>query len=274
EEGESAIQPYWVMTSGNDIIDDMIERNPQHRERLARLMNGETLSVPIYKNISYRDLQSNPESIWSFLLYTGYLKAIGLYKNEDNIPEAEIAIPNTEIKTVMFTAMRHWWQDVFIGSYPATTLGEALRKEDIAQIEEILNDVLMDSVSVFDYHENFYHGMLLGLLLRTPFHRVFSNREYGEGRPDIVAFGTPTALLFELKCVTQRQIDEGMKADLKADEEDIIEAKMIAALDEAEHQIDRRRYVNGVKVAFPNAKEIKIYTLCFCRKRCMARLVE
>ena len=166
------------------------------------------------------------------------------------------------------------WQDIYLNSCSVDSLGEALWKEDIAQIEEILNDILMDSVSVFDYHENFYHGMLLGLLVRTPFSRVISNREYGEGRPDVVAYGSLRAVVFELKCVTQKQIDEGMKSDPKADEEDIIEAKMLAALDEAEHQIDRRRYVKGVKKEFPNAREIKAYALCFCRKRCMACLVE
>lgn len=72
----------------------------------------------------------------------------------------------------------------------------------------------------------------------------------------------------------QKQIDDGMKLDSDADEEDIIEAQMTAALDLAKHQIDMRRYTKGVKVSFPNAKEIKIYALCFCRKRCMARLVE
>ena len=166
------------------------------------------------------------------------------------------------------------WQNIYLNSCSVDSLGEALWKEDIAQIEEILNDILMNSVSVFDYHENFYHGMLLGLLVRTPFSRVISNREYGEGRPDVVAYGSLRSVVFELKCVTQKQIDEGMESDPKADEEDIIEAKMLAALDEAEHQIDRRRYVKGVKKEFPNAREIKAYALCFCRKRCMACLVE
>ena len=271
---DMAIQPYWVMTSGNDIIEHLIERNPDHRERLAKLMNDETQNITIYKNLSCRDLNINPESIWSFLLYTGYLKSIRIYKNEDDILEAEVAIPNTEIRTVMMTAMRHWWEYSFIRSYPVDKLGEALWNEDIAEIEETLNDVLMDSVSVFDYHENFYHGMLLGLLVRTPFNRVVSNREYGEGRPDIVAYGRSRALLFELKCVKQKQIEDGMKLNPDADEEDIIEAKMTAALEFAKHQIDTRRYAKGVKVSFPNAKEIKIYALCFCRKRCMARLVE
>lgn len=104
--------------------------------------------------------------------------------------------------------------------------------------------------------------------------RVMSNREYGEGRPDIVAFVTPRALVFELKCVTQKRIDNAMKADPHADEEDIIASQMIAALDEAEQQIDRRRYVKGVKAAFPHAREMKIYALSFCRKRCMARCIE
>ena len=63
---DMAIQPYWVMTSGNDIIEHLIERNPDHRERLAKLMNDETQNITIYKNMSYRDLDINPETIWSF----------------------------------------------------------------------------------------------------------------------------------------------------------------------------------------------------------------
>ena len=271
---ETAIQPYWVLTSGNDIIEYMIERNPNHREGLAKLMNGETQNIIIYKNISYRDLERNAESIWSLMIYTGYLKIIRIWKNADDVLEATVAIPNKEIRSVMVTAMRHWWEDQYLESCPVDTLGEVFWNEDIDGIEEKLNDILMDSVSVFDYHENFYHGMLLGLLMRTPFHRVESNREYGEGRPDIVAYGNLRALVFELKCVTQKQIDACMKSNPQADEEDIIESKMIAELECAEQQIDRRRYVKGVKLAFPNAKEIKIYVLCFCRKRCMARLVE
>ena len=273
-EGETAIQPYWVMTSGNDIIEYMIERNPAHRERLAKLMNGETLNVMIYKNLSYRDLEKNAEVIWSLLIYTGYLKIIRLWKNEDDVLEAEVTIPNKEIRSVMVTAMRHWWEYQYLETCPVDTLGETFWNEDIEGIEEKLNDILMDSVSSFDYHENFYHGMLLGLLVRTPFHRVESNREYGEGRPDIVAYGNLKSLVFELKCVTQKQIEAGMKAHPQADEEDIIESSMIAELDQAERQIDRRRYIKGVKSAFPNAKEIKIYALCFCRKRCMARVIK
>ena len=77
EEGEDAIKAYWGLTSGNDIIDDMIDRNPQHCEGLVRWMNGETMmTVPVYENLSYRNLKENTEAIWSFLLYTGYLKSI------------------------------------------------------------------------------------------------------------------------------------------------------------------------------------------------------
>ena len=75
-----------LLTSDNDIIDDMSERNPDHRKRLALWMNGEMQRVNIYKRVNiyikilYRDLQRHPETIWSFILYTGYLKAIRLYK--------------------------------------------------------------------------------------------------------------------------------------------------------------------------------------------------
>ena len=106
--GEDAIQPYWVLTSGNDIIDDVIEHNPQHREIIEKMMNGETARVKIYKNLSYRDLKQNPDGIWSFLLYTGYLKALSVSKDEDELLEAEVTVPNTEVKTVIRSSLRHW----------------------------------------------------------------------------------------------------------------------------------------------------------------------
>ena len=263
-----AIQSYWVMTSGNDIIDDMIERNPQHRECLARLMNGETLRVPIYKNISYRDLQGNPESIWSFLLYTGYLKAIGLYKNEDNIPEAEIAIPNTEIKTVMFTAMRHWWQDIYLAGYDAKALMGLFWNEDATGIMREINALLDDSISVRDAKEEFYHGMMVGVL-RTQC-KVMSNREYGNGYPDIVAIWGSHAVILELKCITPSEL----KGISREEERFRVPTMMVKLLDEAEGQIKSRHYIEGLLYDEPIVTEVKAYALCFCRKRCMARLVK
>ncbi len=266
--GEDAIQPYWVMTSSNDIIDDMIDLNPGHRSDLALLMKGETKWVPIYQDLSYRDLNRRPDAIWSFLLYTGYLKSVNLRKNADDLWEAEVAVPNREIAAVMKSAMRHWWQDICIPAISTQALMQAFLNQDIDAIETELIHVLMESVSVFDYNEAFYHGMLMGLLSSVCL--PHSNEEQGEGRPDIVAIVGRKAILLEIKCVTPKMLREaGAEEDRKK-----ILSMMTARLDEAEHQIDLQRYTDGVLIHYPIAREICCYALCFCRKNCMARLIE
>ena len=268
-EGETAIQPYWVMTSGNDIIDDMIDRNPSHREKLARLMNGETQKVSIYKNISYRDLQRNPDAIWSFLIYTGYLKAIRVYKNENDEIEAEVAIPNREIRSVMYSAMRHWWKDIALPNFDTKPLSNALVNADVETIEREFRLALKGSMSVFDYNEAFYHGMIVGLLRTVS--QVHSNDEYGEGRPDVVTVIGETGIILELKCVTPKALEA---AGIKDNDRSRIKKLMASKLDEAVEQIHDNEYVEAVLDDEPAARTVKAYAVCFCRKWCMVRSVD
>ena len=271
KEGDEAIQAYWVMTSGNDIIDDMIERNPQHRDCLAQLMNGEMQNVPVYKNISYRDLHCNPELIWSFLLYTGYLKAIRLYKNENDEAMAEVAIPNREIRSVMYSAMRHWWQDIHVAGYNAQRLTQALWDGDLDAVAEEIELVLEDGVGVFDFNETFYHGMMAGLLRTTS--KIRSNDEFGEGRPDIVVRKPGQALILELKCVSGKEFDRSLRQNPEMEPEQVLEKCMNARFIEAECQIRDKKYIQGVRLAYGPKCKVAAYALCFCRKRCMVRLV-
>ena len=270
-QAESAIQPYWVLTSGNDIIESMIEKNPDHRERLARLMNGETQNVNIYKNLSYRDLKINPDAIWSFLLYTGYLKAIRLYKNAYDEQEAEVAIPNREIRSVMYSAMRHWWQDIKLRGYDAHTLFRALKLRDIETARRELLLVLNDSTSVFDYKEEFYHGMIVGLLRNVAI--VRSNDEYGEGRPDIVALADDTGIILEVKCVSPKVLEQAKRSMPDKDEDDIVDVLVEKKLQEAEEQIKTRKYIRAVLRHEPIARDVVAYGVCFCRKWCVVRQV-
>ena len=269
EEGESAIQPYWVMTSGNDIIDDMIERNPQHRELLAKMMKGETISVMIYKNISYRDLKQNPDAIWSFLLYTGYLKAVKVFRNEDDLLEAEVTVPNAEIRSVMRASLRHWWKDIQIPSFDTKPLSDALVSGDAETVEREFRLALKGSVSVFDYNEAFYHGMTVGLLRTVS--EVHSNDEYGEGRPDVVTVIGETGIILEIKCVTPKALNA---AGIKDNDRSKIKNLMASKLDEAVKQIHDHEYVEAVLDDEPLARTVKSYAVCFCRKWCMVRLVE
>ncbi|MBQ9242138.1 MAG: AAA family ATPase, partial [Proteobacteria bacterium] len=269
DEGESAIQPYWVMTSGNDIIDDMIERNPQHRELLAKMMKGETISVMIYKNISYRDLKQNPDAIWSFLLYTGYLKAVKAFRNEDDLLEAEVTVPNAEIRSVMRASLRHWWKDIQIPSFDTKPLSNALVTGDVETVEREFRLALKGSVSVFDYNEAFYHGMTVGLLRTVS--QVHSNDEYGEGRPDVVTVIGETGIILEIKCVTPKALNA---AGIKDNDRSRIKNLMASKLDEAVKQIHDHEYVEAVLDDEPLARTVKSYAVCFCRKWCMVRLVD
>ena len=266
--GDRAIQSYWAVTSSNDIIDDMIDHHPQYREDLAKMMKGATKRVPVYQDISYRDLKTRPDAIWSFLLYTGYLKSVNIAKNSDDLLEADVTVPNREIVMVMKSAMQHWWKEICLPNISVQTLIKAFWNKDIDGIESELVDILMDGISAFDYKEDFYHGMMMGILRSVCSSR--SNDEHGEGRPDIIAIIDRKALVLEIKCVTPKALKE---ANAENDRKKIL-AMMNVKLDEAERQIDLQKYMDGVAIHYPAAKEVYCYVLSFCRKMCMVRLIE
>ncbi|MBQ9393908.1 MAG: AAA family ATPase, partial [Proteobacteria bacterium] len=273
--GEKAIKPYWGLTSGNDIIDDMIDRNPGHRESLARLMNGETMTVPVYENLSYRDLQQNENAIWSFLLYTGYLKSIHVDKDERNHIRAEVAVPNVEVWTLMDSSMERWWNNTMLPGYNARPLLEAMNTSHIKEMEREINILLETGMSCFDYNEAFYHGTLYAVML-TKADRVKSNAEYGNGRPDLVVIWQEKAFVLELKRVSGNELEtaKSRNKDSSLDEWDIEDACMENKLDEAERQIKDCRYVKGVLREFPVVREAVCYGIAFCKKRCMVRDVK
>ncbi|MBQ9395578.1 MAG: AAA family ATPase, partial [Proteobacteria bacterium] len=271
-QGDKAIQSYWAMTSSNDIIDEMIDNNPEYRNELARLMRGETKWVPVYKDLLYRDLKLRPDAIWSFLLYTGYLKPIEIKKDEDDLLIAKVAVPNEEILTVMKSAMQHWWKDIKLLNFNSQTLLRALITGDVSNAEREIRIVLNDSTSVFDYNEAFYHGMLMGLLGNVAI--VRSNDEYGEGRPDIVALAEETGVIIEVKCVTPKMLQQVKKSCPSMDEDDLVDELCEIQLDEARQQIVNRKYARAVLRHEPIARTVVAYAVCFCKKWCVMQKVD
>ena len=265
--GDNAFQAYWSMTIGNDIIDEMIDRNPQHREALSRLMDGETMTVPVVSNLSYRDLQYNPDAIWSFLLYTGYLKSVRTSRDEDDLRIAEVAIPNSEIYTIIKSSLQRWWKNA-LSRYDARPLVLALWSGDVQEIKHRIDRIMNDSISVKDAKEDFYHGMLVGVL-RTQC-EVKSNRESGTGYPDIIAVEGDRAAILELKCL----LPSKLKGIPKKEEFRRIPPMMQELLDEAENQIRQENYIEGLRFEKSYLKEIRTYAVCFCRKICMVREVK
>ena len=272
--GDKAIQSYWAMTSSNDIIDDMIDNNPQHREALARLMSGETMTVQLFDNLSYRDLKQNPDAIWSFLLYTGYLKAIKVGKDERNRKQAVVAVPNEEVWTIMDSSMQRWWKMVRLKSFNAQPLMDAMNASNIKEIERLINILLENGMSCFDYNEAFYHGTLYAVML-TQADSVKSNAEYGDGRPDLVVIFKDRAFVLELKRVSGTELEKAKSRNKNSslDEWDIEDACMNDKLDEAERQIKERRYAKGVLREFAVVRDVTCYGIAFCKKRCAVRMV-
>ena len=265
---KTAIQSYWARTSGNDIIDDLIQRNPDHRNALAKIMNGEPLWAPVFPDLSYRDLKTRPESIWSFLLYTGYLKAIEKRQNDSGNWEALVTIPNMEIRSVMNLAMEHWWKNIQVAGFDTRPLANALACGDTDTAEREFRSVLKGSTSVFDYNEAFYHGMTVGLLKTVA--EVESNDEHGEGRPDVVTVIGSVGIVLELKCVTPKAL---AAAGIKDNDRVKIKKMMEEKLNEAADQIRNNDYVEAVLDDEPAARSVKAYAVCFCRKRCMLQEV-
>ena len=265
--GENAFQAYWGLTSGNDIIDEMIAQNPQHREALARLMDGETMTVPVVENLSYRDLIDNPHAIWSFLLYTGYLKSLKIWRGDDCMRVAEVAIPNSEVYTIIKSSLQRWWKNS-LTRYNARPLMQALWSGDVPEIKREIDLLMNESISVKDAKEDFYHGMLVGVL-RTQC-EVKSNRESGTGYPDIVVVEGKRAAILELKCLLPSQV-QGIP---RREEFRKIPPMMQKLLDEAETQIRTQYYIEGLRFEKSYLTEIKTYAVCFFRKMCMVREVR
>lgn len=171
-------ESFWANTSGNDIIYRYIkEASPLMRDEFDTLASGGIIEKTIKDDITYREMDQI-NNIYSFLLYTGYLKAVSCIDEEQKI--YQLAIPNKEIKRIYVSIFHEWFNEQI--NHSGVSFAEALIKEDISSATELLNDVLFKSISYFDYDEKFYHGVLIGMLND---YQIVSNQESGLGRIDI-----------------------------------------------------------------------------------------
>lgn len=205
---------YWVFTSSNDIIGELLENaTVDVCEHLEELLGGKSFIIPISTDVIYPQMKNNPASIFSFLLMTGYLKVVDC----DLPPEMEgmyaVALPNKEIASVY---KREILEKMNTSIPVSTTVNvqHALARMDVAGLKENLQKFLWQTVSYHDTaDESFYHGLVLGLCAMMDSHyAVTSNREAGEGRYDIQLMpkklGLP-GILIELKSkkdVTEDQL--------------------------------------------------------------------
>lgn len=182
---------YWSNTSSNEAVRHFIENaetNTTKRE-IERLVEGDIIKKEIRRELTYRELYNNAENIWSVLYTTGYLTQQG-EPDGDIFP---LVIPNQEVRKIFTKQITDWFQDTVRKDGAAlNAFCEAFEKGDAAEVEKQFNSYLRKTISIRDTFvkkdrkENFYHGILLGLLSFKGNWNVWSNRESGEGYSDIL----------------------------------------------------------------------------------------
>lgn len=183
-------KPFWINTSGNKIIRNFVQMaKAGTRKELERLIDGETILKKINQDLTYRDLYSSIDNLWSILLTTGYLTQRG---SEDG--EAyHLAIPNLEIRKIFIDQILEWFQQEARRDTPMLdAFCAAFANGDAKEVENRFNAYLSRTISIQDTSvrkskkENFYHGILLGLLSHQEDWYIRSNAESGDGYSDIL----------------------------------------------------------------------------------------
>lgn len=187
-EPDATPQPYWINTSGNYIVKRFIEKaNQQTRREIEQLIEGKAIQKEIRLELTYNELDSTIENLWSVLFATGYLTQQGKPQGRTY----SLIIPNESIRQIFIEQIQEWFKE--------TTRKDENRLKDFCKafeegnaeaIEEQFNNYLMKTISIRDTFttkkENFYHGVLLGLLSYAPDWYITSNQESGDGYSDIM----------------------------------------------------------------------------------------
>ena len=225
-------QNYWVNTSSNDIIRRFVSKaNTTTRDELELLIDGGSVKKMIRQELTYRDLDSSIDNLWSILFTTGYLTQRGTESGD----LTELVIPNREIRWIFVQQIREWFREESVkDTEKLESFCRAFQENDTAAIEKGFNDYLWNTISIRDtsvrkeMKENFYHGILLGLLAYMDGWLVKSNAESGEGYSDI--------------SIEIRQHEIGIVIELKYAEDGAFEA----GCQEALRQIHEKEYESAL----------------------------
>lgn len=244
---------FWSRTSSNDVISKLIEAGDQELyTSLETLLKGEEIQAVIDTDIIYPEIGGEPDTIYSFLLMAGYLKVTDTISEIHDNPICSLKIPNLEIKSVFQKEVLGNWEKMFTGTV-LKNFEIALCTGNESLFQDTLSSFLLNSVSSFDTaQENFYHGMILGMLsVLSDAYIITSNREAGEGR-------------FDIQLEPRDKKNPGYLLEFKADKD--IEAQQLEERAmEALQQIKSKSYVADLK--YRGVKIITIYGVAFSGKK-------
>ena len=245
-------QAYWINTSGNELVKRFINKaNKTTRDEIERLVSGESIEKHVRLELTYDEIDNGIDNLWSVLFTTGYLTQAGMTAQG----AYKLVIPNREIREVYKLQIQEWFKDaVLSNTEQLTACWSAFKAGDAEVIEKYLNNMLSNSISVFDLKaaekENVYHTFLVGLLAGNSGWLVKSNVEAGEGFADII--------------VETEDADAGMILELKYARE---AAGLAKACEKALAQIKERRYAEYLKNEGRN--QMLFYGIAFYKKRCL-----
>ena len=256
-------QNYWTNTSGNDIIRRFLNKaTATTLWELEQLIEGKAVEKEIHPELTYDDLDKSIDHLWSVLFTTGYLtyEPVRHHSTDDETAGysnvLKLKIPNEEVRSIFKEQILTWFNDqVEDNSERYTAFCQAFMDGDAPKIQEMFDDYLRDMISIRDtsvrksMKENFYHGVLLGILnFRTDWY-IKSNRESGEGYGDIL--------------IAHERARIGIIIEVKYAENDNLEAECADAL----KQIEKLHYVDALS-EFEVTKVYKYAIACY-RKHCM-----
>lgn len=259
DDSDAKPQTYWINSSGNSLVRRLINRaDSSTKDEIERLIAGEAIEKVIRQDLTYDEIENSIDNIWSVLFTTGYLTKVGEVKLADSESYAyKLVIPNKEVREVFVLQIQEWFKAVVANDNDTMKLlSKAILDKDETILARQLNIVMGRMISILDtkapddMKENFYHGLLLGLLRGSnPDWLIMSNRESGDGFSDIL--------------IKPENPDLGIVIEVKYAKEF---KGLDATCDAAMAQIKEKRYDETLRDE--GRCDILAYGIAFCRKRC------
>ena len=246
-------QAFWINTSGNGLVKRFVDKaDKTTRDEIEQLIAGNPIEKRIRLELTYDEIDNSIDNLWSVLFTTGYLTQVG--KAVDGV--YRLVIPNKEVREVFVFQIQEWFRQTIVeDTKPMQELCQAFLDGDAEKIQKQLTQILGRMISILDtkardkQKENFYHGLLLGLLRSERDWLIRSNVESGDGFCDILIEpeDPDSGIVIELKyAATFRELD--------------------SACEKAMQQIRDRRYDEALRN--DGRENILAYGIAFCKKRC------
>lgn len=239
---------YWKNTSHNGILLTFVKRTDfDVADKFETLLNGGMIKQAISDELTYDTLHSSEDNLWSVLLMTGYITKADPEEDDDTV---SLKIPNKEISSIFEDTVVKYFNET-INTAVVGELINTLWNGDEKRATEIVSELLWNTISFNDYHEDYYHAFLAGVFVGRGY-SVESNKEKGLGRPDI---------LLKDRKNRRAMIIEAKKSDKESD--------LDKDCDKAIKQIIDEKYADGID----GYEQILCYGVAFFQKQAKVKLL-